>query len=57
MYMPAHSRKKRKQPSLQGDIISSGLEVLLRLERAADRAERTGKAFPSLPDKDRKLIK
>ena len=28
MYMPAHSRKKRKQPSLQGDIISSGLEVL-----------------------------
>ena len=57
MYMPVHSRKKRKQPSLQGDIISSGLEVLLRLERAADRAERTGKTFPSLPDKDRKLIK
>ena len=54
MYMPPHSKKKRKVPSVQGDIISSGLEVLLRLERAADRAERTGKAFPSLPENDRK---
>ena len=50
--MPPHSKKKRRVPSVQGDIISSGLEVLLRLERAADRAERTGKAFPSLPEND-----
>lgn len=38
--------------SLEVDIISSGLEVLLRLERAADRTEKIGTPFPSLPPND-----
>ena len=46
-------KKKRKgEKSLEVDIVSSGLEVLLRLERAADRAEETGRPFPSLPNND-----
>ena len=45
-------KKRRGEKSLEVDIISSGLEVLLRLERAADRAEEMGKPFPSLPSDD-----
>ena len=45
-------KKRRGEKSLEVDIISSGLEVLLRLERAVDRAEEMGKPFPSLPSDD-----